>query len=100
VKNSPTRDWQVTAGEVAIEPLPDGQVLVDLKGLEISELLAAGQSAEPIADGFLIASVERVCLEYFVPTGDVPVNSATGEPALEARRDEDGSSSYCAQFRR
>jgi hypothetical protein len=95
------RDWQVTAGEVEIAPLPNGQVLVDLKDLEIAELLGASQeSPEPLADGFVLGDVERVCLEYFVPTGDVPINLETGEPALEARRDTDWSSPYCAQFAR
>jgi hypothetical protein len=99
-EDSLPRDWRVTAGKVAIQPLPGGRVRLELDGLEIAEFLDASEDRrEAVADGFVVGDVERVCLEYVVPAGDAAIGSE-GEPGLEARRDEDWSSPYCAQFTR
>lgn len=92
------RDWRAIAGSVAIEPMPDGQVLIELAGLQIAESFGVTEGIpEPIADGFVLGDVERVCIEY-VPTDSVGAGAQTGEPVPRAQRDDDWSSPFCAQF--
>jgi hypothetical protein len=93
------REWRVSAGDVSLVPLADGRVRVNLVGLEIVELVGADEGpAEPIADGFVVGDVERVCVEYVIPTEDVVIDGSTGLPAPQSQRDDDWSSPYCAQF--